>query len=141
MRNLLLYFKKKCFILPCYCCSSPCMWFEKKIILITKFIHEFTPIACFLLKKNPKLIRSEMYTFVLSFCPNYLLYTYSIDLYMYTCSSSSETHNVERNEAYYSILEPWVSAIMPIKFILNSCKNELETFSNLKNLFWKIFDT
>lgn len=113
----------------------------KKTILITKFIHEFTPIACFLLKKKPKLIRSEMYTFVLSFCPNYLLYTYSIDLYMYTCSLSSETHNVERNEAYYSILEPWVSAIMPITFILNSCKNELETFSNLKNLFWKIFDT
>lgn len=53
------------------------------------------------IKKNPKLIRSEMYTFVLSFCPNYLLYTYSIDLYVYTCSSSSETHNVERNEAQY----------------------------------------
>lgn len=141
MRNLLLYLKKSVLFCPATVVPVLACDLKKKIILITKFIHEFTPIACFLLKKNPKLIRSEMYMFVLSFCPNYLLYTYSIDLYMYTCSSSSETHNVERNEAYYSILEPWVSAIMPITFILNSCKNELETFSNLKNLFWKIFDT
>lgn len=94
------------------------------------------------IKKNPKLIRSEMYTFVLSFCPNYLLYTYSIDLYVYTCSSSSETHNVERNEAYYSILElGFCNNAYNVHSYRNSCKNELETFSNLKNLFWKIFDT